>query len=116
MTVPSVHAGGAQVAPLSAPVFAPPYVPMVAGYEAVGIVRLRELFDKCPYVGTADELVPVLLAVAGEAICAVVEDLTYKGYLKVPPYALAEIMERVPVAVLHAVSIALAPKKGTPCG
>lgn len=102
--------------PLEAPAFAPPYVPMVPGAEAAGIVKLRALFEKCPYVGTADEMVPVLLAVAGEAIAAVVHDLTLKGYLSVPPHAMADIMERVPVAVLHAVTIAITPKKETPLG
>lgn len=110
MSVPSVHQGG-QLAPLQAPAFAPPYVPMVPGAEPAGIVKLRALFEKCPYVGTPDEVVPVLLAVAGEAIGAVVQDLTLKGYLSIPPYAMAEVMERVPIAVLHAVTIALTPKK-----
>ncbi len=116
MTVPSVHVGGARPTPLGGPAFSPAYVPMVPGVEAAGVRRLRALFEQCPYVGTPDELIPVLLAVAGEAICAVVEDLAMRGYLKAPPHAMADIMERVPVAVLHAVTIALTPKKETPLG
>ena len=115
MTVPSIHAKG-PLEPFKGTAFAPPYVPMVAGHEAAGIQRLRTLFEQCPYTGTADEMVPVLLAVAGEAICAVVDDLAMRGYLKMPHYALAEVMERVPVAVLHAVTIALTPKKDCSVG